>query len=92
MKRRDIAKLISKNTGVSLEVASIAANAIINEMKISLIKGDEVYLRGFGRLTPKVLKARLARDIGRDKTISIEAQNTVKFIVSQTFKGQLNEK
>lgn len=56
----------------------------------AFVRGDNVYLRGFGSLEVKTTKEKKARNINAGTTVVIPAQRTVKFKVSKQLKNRMN--
>ena len=53
MTKADIVNEISKNTGIEKVVVQRTVEAMMESVKDSLIKGNNVYLRGFGSFIVK---------------------------------------
>lgn len=56
----------------------------------AFVRGDNVYLRGFGSLEVKTAKEKKARNINAGTTVIIPAQRTVKFRLSNLLKNRMN--
>ena len=53
MTKADIVKKVSEDTGIEKVTAEKAVEAFMETVKESLVKGDNVYLRGFGSFIVK---------------------------------------
>ena len=57
----------------------------MEEVKDSLEKGDNVYLRGFGSFIVKTRAAKTGRNISKNTTIKIPAHNIPAFKPAKVF-------
>jgi len=57
----------------------------MNAIKASLVKGENVYLRGFGSFVVKERAEKTGRNISKNTTIIIPAHNIPSFKPSKTF-------
>lgn len=57
----------------------------------AFVRGENVYLRGFGSLEVKTTKERKARNINAGTTVVVPAMRTVKFKISNQLKKRLND-
>ena len=73
--KKDIEKLIS---------------VVLNEIKRALKRGDSCEIRGFGRFSPRIQKARLSRNPATGETIQIAAKNAPAFKAAKGLKDSLN--
>jgi nucleoid DNA-binding protein len=72
---------------------SVALNVIEGFTDIlteAFVKGENVYLRGFGIFEPKETKEKKARNIGTGETVIVPAGRTVKFRIYTDLKNRLN--
>ena len=72
MTKADIVNEISKNTGIEKVVVQKTVEAMMESVKDSLIKGNNVYLRGFGSFIVKKRAQKTARNISKNTTIIIQ--------------------
>ena len=56
----------------------------------AFVKGENVFLRGFGTFEVKTTKAKKARNINAGTTVVIPAGRTVKLKISQQLKNRIN--
>lgn len=85
MTKADIVSEIAKSTGVEKVVAQQIVESFMDNVKNSLEKGENVYLRGFGSFIVKERAQKVARDISKKMTITIPAHNVPVFRPSKTF-------
>ena len=71
MTKADIVKSIASKTGIDREKVQLIIDETMSEIKGSLAKEENVYLRGFGTFEVKTRAAKPARDISKSMTIMI---------------------
>ena len=81
MTKADIVNEIAKNTGIEKVTVQKAVESLMETVKDSMVKGNNVYLRGFGSF---IVKKR-ARNISKNTTIIIPAHNIPAFKPAKTF-------
>ncbi|MFI3262751.1 MAG: HU family DNA-binding protein [Rikenellaceae bacterium] len=89
MTKADIVNEISKNTGVEKVQVQQVMECFMEEIKGSLEKNENVYLRGFGSFIVKKRAKKLARNISKNTTIEIPEHNIPAFKPSKTFVGMI---
>jgi len=85
MTKADIVNEISKNTGIEKVTVQKAVEAFMETIKGSLVKGKNVYLRGFGSFVVKKRAEKTARNISKNTTIIIPEHFIPSFKPSKTF-------
>jgi len=85
MTKADIVNEISKNTGIEKVVVQKTVEAMMESVKDSLIKGSNVYLRGFGSFIVKKRAQKTARNISKNTTIIIPEHNIPAFKPAKSF-------
>ena len=73
MTKADIVREISDKTGVEKSTVSQIVEAFMESVKDANIKGEAVYLRGFGSFILKQRAEKVARNINKNTTITIPA-------------------
>jgi len=91
MTKADIVNEISKNTGIEKTQVQKTVEAFMEEIKKSLSKGDNVYLRGFGSFIVKKRAEKTARNISKNETIIIPAHYIPAFKPAKTFVSQVKD-
>jgi DNA-binding protein HU-beta len=91
MTKADIVNEISKNTGIEKVVVQKTVEAMMESVKDSLIKGNNVYLRGFGSFIVKKRAQKTARNISKNTTIIIPEHNIPSFKASKSFIGEVKD-
>ena len=91
MTKADIVKEISRKTGVDKTVVMAVVESFMENVKDSMIKGDEVFLRGFGSFIIKKRAAKVARNISKNTTITIPEHVIPAFKPAKSFLAQVKE-
>ncbi|MBP3425396.1 MAG: integration host factor subunit beta [Rikenellaceae bacterium] len=89
MTKADIVNEIAKNTGVEKVLVQEIIEAFMESVKGSLIKQENVYLRGFGSFIIKKRAEKVARDILKNTTITIPEHNIPAFKPAKSFVAQV---
>ena len=66
-------------------------NIILNEIKISLKRGDRVELRGFGVFYTNKQKARISRNPKTGEKVNTPEKKTIHFKMSKDLFKKLND-
>ena len=89
MTKADIVSEIAKKTGVEKVQIQTIVEAFMEEVKISLEKEENVYLRGFGSFIIKKRAEKVARNISKNTTITIPAHNIPAFKPAKSFTSKI---
>ncbi|MBW7867154.1 MAG: integration host factor subunit beta [Brumimicrobium sp.] len=92
MTKADIVAKISEETGLEKNEIQKTVETFMKEIRKSLAKGDNVYLRGFGSFVIKERAKKVGRDISRKKSIVIPAHNIPSFKPAKTFVEDVKKK
>lgn len=71
MTKAEVVSDIAKSTGVDKETTLAVVEAFMESVKDSLVRGENVYLRGFGSFIIKERAEKTARNISKKTTIII---------------------
>ncbi|MDG5799653.1 integration host factor subunit beta [Marinilabiliaceae bacterium ANBcel2] len=85
MTKADIVNEISKNTGIEKVTVQKTVEAFMETVKGNLVKGNNVYLRGFGSFVVKKRAEKTARNISKNTTIIIPEHYIPSFKPSKSF-------
>ena len=85
MTKADIVNEIAKNTGIEKVTVQKTVEALMETIKDSMVKGNNVYLRGFGSFIVKKRAKKTARNISKNTTIIIAAHNIPAFKPAKSF-------
>ena len=91
MTKADIINEIAKSTGLEKVVVLNVVESFMENVKESLEKGKNVYLRGFGSFIVKERAQKAARNISKNETITIPAHKIPAFKPAKTFVEQVKE-
>lgn len=91
MTKNDIAvELCKRIPDLPKSKALHVVEGVTDILSDAFVRGDNVYLRGFGSLEVKTTKEKKARNINAGTTVIIPAQRTVKFRLSNLLKNRMN--
>ena len=85
MTKAEIVANISEKSGIEKADVLRVVEDLMKEVKVSLEKGDNVYLRGFGSFTVKRRAEKTGRNISKNTTIKIPAHNIPAFKPAKIF-------
>lgn len=91
MTKAEIVAEIAGKTGLEKSEIQAIVEAFMNEVKDSLSKGDNVYLRGFGSFIVKTRAEKTGRNISKNTTIVIPAHNIPAFKPAKTFVDKVKK-
>jgi DNA-binding protein HU-beta len=92
MTKADIVADIAEETGLERNEVQKAVEAFMTSIKTSLVKGQNVYLRGFGSFIVKERAEKTGRNISKNTTIIIPAHNIPSFKPAKTFVEEVKNK
>jgi len=87
---KELAKLISKQAGITTTQAAAAIDAFKAAVITQVKTGEAVRLKGFGKFTMKESKAHKGHNPKTGKPIDIPARNHLRFKPFQGAKDALN--
>ncbi len=85
MTKADIVNEISKSTGIEKVTVQQTVEAFMEAVKSNMVKGKNVYLRGFGSFVVKKRAEKTARNISKNTTIIIPEHFIPSFKPSKSF-------
>ncbi|MFA7142139.1 MAG: HU family DNA-binding protein [Candidatus Paceibacterota bacterium] len=86
MSKTALADAIVKKTAVSKRVATDALNAILDEITVTLSKGGQVTITGFGTFRVSKRAARTGRNPRTGEALKIPAMKIPKFKAGKSLK------
>lgn len=86
MTKAEIVKEIANKTGVDKQTVLAVIESFMTEVKGSLEKEENVYLRGFGSFIVKKRAEKTARNISKNTTMIVPAHNIPAFKPSKEFE------
>jgi DNA-binding protein HU-beta len=91
MTKAEIVSEIANKTGVEKVAVQASVEAFMTSVKSSLIKGENVYLRGFGSFIIKKRAQKTGRNISKNTTIVIPAHNIPAFKPAKEFVTEVKK-
>ena len=91
MTKAEIVAQISRQSGIEKAVVQTVVEAFMENVKESMIAGNDVFLRGFGSFIIKRRAEKTARNISKNTTIKIPAHNIPAFKPAQSFVNAVKE-
>ena len=85
MTKADIVSNISDKLGVDRTDVQATVEKFMKEVKLSLEKGENVYLRGFGSFIVKTRDEKTGRNISQNTALKIPAHNIPSFKPAKIF-------
>lgn len=91
MTKAEIVTEIANKTGVEKVAVQATVEALMATVKNSLVKGENVYLRGFGSFIIRKRAQKTGRNISKNTTIIIPAHNIPAFKPAKEFVNEVRE-
>lgn len=85
MTKAEIVNEISLKTGADRKEVLQIVESFMDNVKISLANGENVYLRGFGSFIVKHRAEKVARNINKNTSVVIPAHDVPHFKPSEKF-------
>lgn len=92
MTKADIVNEIAKGTGIEKVQVQQVVESFMENIKETMMAGNNVYLRGFGSFIIKRRAQKVARNISKNTTITIPAHNIPAFKPSKSFANEVKAK
>ncbi|MDZ4842201.1 MAG: HU family DNA-binding protein [Hyphomicrobium aestuarii] len=90
MSKKDLVDAVAAHAEITKEKAGHAVDAVLDHIKSTMKKGDEVRIPDFGTFKVTKRKARDGRNPSTGETIKIKAAKVPKFTPSKGLKDLLN--
>jgi len=91
MTKADIVNAVANETGLEKIVIQNVIESFMDNVKDSLTKGNNVYLRGFGSFIIKQRAKKTARNISAKQTITIDAHKIPAFKPAKCFVEEVKK-
>ena len=91
MRKADIISQISEKTGVPKVDVLVTLETFFKEVKDSLTRGENIYVRGFGSFITKTRAAKIGRNIKKNIAIEIPEHEIPAFKPSKMFMEMVKE-
>ena len=85
MTKAEVVYEIAERTGIEKAVVQETVENFFKVVKGSIVKGDNVYFRGFGSFVVQRRAQKIARNISKNTQITITAHNIPKFKPARSF-------
>ena len=90
MRKVEIVTRIASETGLTKVKAEEAVDAVLEELKASLCRGESVILRRFGSFQVREKRARLGRNPKTGQEADIPARRVVRFKSGKHFRESVD--
>lgn len=71
MRKADLINQISEKTGIPKVDVLVVLETMFKEVKGTLVKGENIYIRGFGSFITKKRAAKIGRNIKKNVAVNI---------------------
>ena len=92
MTKADLIAEVANKTGVDKSTTQVVVESFMTTVKNSLLKKENVYLRGFGSFIIKERAAKTGRNISKNTTIVIPAHKVPAFKAAKSFSAIVKTK
>ncbi len=91
MRKSDLITNISDKTGIAKVDVLVSLETMLKEIKESLSKGENIYIRGFGSFITKKRAAKIGRNIKKNVAVEIPEHYIPAFKPSKEFINEVKE-
>lgn len=92
MRKADLINSISEKTGIPKVDVLVTLESAFKEIKDTLGKGDNIYIRGFGSFIIKKRAAKIGRNIKKNIAVAIPEHYIPAFKPSKEFVQEIKDK
>ena len=92
MRKADIVSEIINKTGIEKVAVEATVEAIMDVIKTSMSKGENIYLRGFGTFLLKKRAKKVGRNISKGTSVNIPAHMIPQFKPAKEFLEEVKIK
>ena len=92
MRKADIVSEIMNKTGIEKVAVETVVESIMETIKSSMGKGENIYLRGFGTFLLKKRAKKVGRNISKGTSVNIPAHVIPFFKPSKEFAAKIKAK
>jgi DNA-binding protein HU-beta len=85
MRKADLINKIGEKTNIPKVDVLVTLETMFKEIKISLAKGENIYIRGFGSFITKQRAAKIGRNIKKNTAVQIPAHFIPAFKPAKEF-------
>ena len=91
MFKKDLIRIVSTKTGISIKDVNEVVDAFLEETMKSVGNYEKVVLTGFGSFQNVPTKERIGRNPQTGEQMKIPAKNKIKFVSGKEFKNFVNK-
>ncbi len=89
MTKAEVVSEIYSRTGIDRNAIHVTIEELMNTIKDNMVKGENIYLRGFGTFELKRRAEKTGRNITKNTSVHIPAHNIPAFKPSKEFKNMV---
>ncbi|MFR9541871.1 MAG: HU family DNA-binding protein [Rikenellaceae bacterium] len=90
MRKRDIVNAVVSDTGLSSVEAADAVESVFYSITESLLRGEDVFVRGFATIKSVRVKPKRLYNVNKRKPVLLPAQNSAKIKLCRRLKALMN--
>src|SRR6186997_3167367 len=91
MRKSDLITNISDKTGIAKVDVLVSLETMLKEIKESLAKGENIYIRGFGSFITKKRAAKIGRNIKKNVAVEIPEHYIPAFKPAKEFVAEVKK-
>jgi len=91
MRKADLVNQIAEKTGIPKVDVLVTLESMFKEIKDSLSKGENIYLRGFGSFITKKRAAKIGRNIKKNVAVQIPEHYIPAFKPAKEFVAEIKK-
>ena len=91
MRKADLVNQISEKTGIPKVDVLVTLESMFKEIKDSLSKGENIYIRGFGSFITKKRAAKIGRNIKKNIAVHIPEHFIPAFKTAKEFVAEVKK-
>jgi len=91
MRKADLINKIAEKTNIPKVDVVVTLEAMFKEIKATLSKGENIYIRGFGSFITKKRAAKIGRNIKRNTAVQIPAHFIPAFKPAKEFMQEVKK-
>ncbi len=91
MRKADLVNQISEKTGIPKIDVLVTLEAMFKEVKDSIVKGENIYIRGFGSFIIKKRAAKIGRNIKKNVAVHIPEHFIPAFKPAKEFVAEVKK-
>ena len=92
MRKVDVVNIIADKTGIPKVDVLVTLETMFKEVKASLAKGENIYIRGFGSFITKKRAAKIGRNIKKNVAVNIPEHYVPAFKPAKEFVQDIKDK